>query len=114
MGGNLARIFSETIHRSNHEGGNSRISRALLSLGTGHGWNFAAACGARLRGPDERVQAYVCIVAEFSTLCGLLMAWASENFALSVEPILNVEARSASPILVQLVRALADFRFQVS
>jgi hypothetical protein len=57
---------------------------------------------------------YVCIVAEFSALCGLLMALASENFALSFEPILILGTRGASSFLIQLVRAFADFRFQVS
>jgi len=66
--------------------------------------------------PDEGVRAYVCTSwqAEFSScLCGLLMVLVGENFTLGSEPILILETRRASSLQVQLVRALADFRFHV-
>src|SRR5271169_6375551 len=50
----------------------------------------------------------------FLRLCGLLMVSLGENFALSFEPVLILVARSASPFLRQLIRALADLSCQVN
>src|ERR1700732_4137585 len=65
MGGVLARIFSETNYRSNHEVWKPRICRACRVQNLDIACSFPAACGALLRRPDEGVRAYVCIAGTF-------------------------------------------------